>query len=173
MRLVLVTFLLCLSTRLFAQEEKRLKLTYKDSIELNKVWLRYKHALESKDIHSLHQLSYKTIHCDRFEPENSSFTKDPNLPLDTFLNRFYHVFPNFKLWRVIKTKKYHMSIDKASNWVLPNIKFQREKSLMVYNIWYLVFEPNEISKGDEGLSEAFQFMKINGKFKLYGLTSIP
>jgi len=44
---------------------------------------------------------------------------------------------------------------------------------MVYNIWYLVFEPNEISKGDEGLSEAFQFMKINGKFKLYGLTSIP
>lgn len=173
MRLVLLTFLLCLSTSLFAQKGNGLKLLYKDSIELDEIWLRYKHALGSKDIHSLHQLSYKIIHCDRFEPENSSFTKDPNLPLDTFLNRFYHVFPDLKLWRVMKTKKYHMTIDKASNWALPDIKFKRKKSLIVYNIWYLVFEPNEISKGDEGLSEAFQFMKINGEFKLCGLTSIP
>jgi hypothetical protein len=163
-------FLLCLSTILFAQGVKP---TYKDSIELNKVWIKYKHALENKDIASLHRLSYKIIHCDRFEPENSSFTKDPNLPLDTFLSRFYHVFPDLKLWRVVKTKKYHMTIDKASNWALPNIKFQRKKSLMVYNIWYLVFKPNEISKGNEGLSEAFQFMKIDGQFKLCGLTSIP
>ena len=164
---------LFLSTAVYGQEYRTSKLTREDSLELSNVWAKFKHALEIKDIQILHRLSLPSIDCDLFQPMDTRPEQNPNISIDTFLNEFYERFPDFKLWRAVKTKKYHMTTEPAIYSGQINIKSKRNKSLMLYYIWYLVFEPNEVAKGYEGQSEAFQFMKINGKFKFYGMTSIP
>ena len=45
--------------------------------------------------------------------------------------------------------------------------------LILYEVWIQTYSPNEWAKGHEGQNNAFQFVKINDKFKLFGLTSIP
>jgi len=161
------------SATLYSQKYSPTKLTHRDSIELSNVWSKYKHALAVNDINSLHKLSLHIIDCDLFQSLDKIPQQNPNISIDTFLHQFYSRFPDLKLWRVVKTKKYHMTVEPAMYSDQTNVKFKRNKSLMLYYIWYVVFEPNEIAKGHEGQSEAFQFIKTNGKFKLYGLTSIP
>jgi hypothetical protein len=171
--LSLVVCLFFVSLTLYSQDLQPVKLRYKDSIELSSVWIRYKNALANRDIHLLHNLSLKIVDCDIFQTPDPIHPQNPNISIDTFLHEFYAALPTMKLWRVMKTKKYHMEVERALYSNTTDVTFQKNKSLMIYSIWYVTFEPNEIAKGHEGESEAFQFVKIKGKFKFYGLTSIP
>lgn len=45
--------------------------------------------------------------------------------------------------------------------------------LKLYEIWVETYRPGEFAKNHKGTSHSFRFVKINGQFKFYGLTSIP
>ena len=45
------------------------------------------------------------------------------------------------------------------------------KDLKVYEVWVPTYKPDELSKGHPGSSHAFQFVKVNGEFRFFGLTS--
>ncbi len=47
------------------------------------------------------------------------------------------------------------------------------EDLTLYEVWVPTYKANELSQGHPGSSHGFQFVKINGEFKFYGLTSIP
>jgi hypothetical protein len=47
------------------------------------------------------------------------------------------------------------------------------KDLKLYEVWVETYRPDEFAKGHKGTSHSFRFVKINGRFKFYGLTSIP
>ena len=50
---------------------------------------------------------------------------------------------------------------------IPNAK------LKIYEVWVDTYLAGEWSKGHPGTIHSFQFVKINGKFTFYGLTSLP
>jgi hypothetical protein len=177
-KLSLLWFLLIIISKSYGQNLEPTKLSYKDSIELTNTWKKFKSALEKRNTKTLHQMALKIVHCDMFQNPNpnTSYNQDiynSYISFNKFLAQFYHELPKLKLWIVMKTKKYHIDVSNAIDFHPPNIKYQKKHSLKIYDIWYLTFEPNEIAKGHEGESEAFEFVKINGRFKFYGLTSIP
>jgi hypothetical protein len=166
-----------MSIVLYGQKSRSANLSYKDSIELTKTWIKFKKALELKDTETLHLLSLHIVQCDLFETPDPNITYDQSIAnsyisFDKFLMQFYQNLANSKLWSVMKTKKYHIS-EAIMNFHPPNIKYLKSKSLKTYDILYVTFEPNEIAKGHEGGSEGFEFVKSNDKFKFFGLTSIP
>lgn len=176
--LSLILVLLFIGSALYGQELQHFNSRSKDKIAVNKTWKKFKKALECKDKKNLRLLSLKRVDCDLFQappPEDSHEQDIANsyISIDTFLVRFYADLPKLKLWSVMKYKKYRIGEIAYNDFHPPNIQYQKSKSFKVSCIWYTIFEPNEITKGDEGESEAFEFVKINGKFKFYGLTSIP
>ena len=175
--LSLLALLVYLSTGLYGQESKPPNLFYKDSIELTKTWRKFKTALELKDTKTLRRLSLNIVHCDLFQTPNPNGTynqivANSYISFHAFLAQFYHDLSKLKLWSVMKTKKYQI-VECAMNFHPPNIKYLKSTSLKLYDILYVTFEPNEIEKGNEGQQEGFEFVKTNGKFRFFGLTSIP
>jgi hypothetical protein len=173
----LVTVLLFIASGLYGQESEHAKFLNKDSIELINTWKKFKISLKSRDTKSLRQLSLKTVHCDLFQTPNPNATYEQDISnsyisFDKFLVQFYRNLPKLKLWSVMKTQKYSI-VESAYNFRPPNIKYLKVKSLKFYDILYVTFEPNEIEKGHEGQQEGFEFVKIYGKYKFFGLTSIP
>src|SRR5690606_36217083 len=47
------------------------------------------------------------------------------------------------------------------------------KDLKLYEVWVPTYLAGQLSKNHPGTSHSFQFVKIDGKFRFYGLTSIP
>lgn len=45
------------------------------------------------------------------------------------------------------------------------------KDLTVYEVWVPTYKKDELSKGHQGTSHAFQFIKVNDTFRFFGLTS--
>ena len=167
---MLFLFLLFIATVTYGQT--RIAHSQKDSIALDRTWKKFKTAFLNKDVKTLKLLSLKTIKCDFYQ--NNTSDQSPYISVNTFLTDVFHGFPNTKLRRAVLTKKSNFSFEKISNLDLPeNIKPQKVKSIMICEVWYVVWEPNEIAKGHEGASEGFQFVKIDNQFKFYGLTSIP
>lgn len=54
-----------------------------------------------------------------------------------------------------------------------NMPADSPKDLVLYEVWIPTYLAGELSKNSKGASHGFQFVKINGDFKFYGLTSIP
>jgi len=173
----LIAFLSFITSGLCGQGYGHIKFRYKDSIELINTWKKFKIGLESRNIRSLRQLSLHTVHCDLFQltNHNSNYQQEISnsyISFDKFLVQFYHNLPKSKLWSAMKTKKYSI-IETRYKLRPPNIKYLKAKSINFYDILYMTIEPNEIKKGQEGEQEGFEFVNIYGKYKFWGLTSIP
>jgi hypothetical protein len=167
-------FILFITLDLFGQGTSSPKLSTKDSLKLTTTWAIFKKGLELKDRQTLSNLSLKYVYCDLFvEPDpNSTTSPNPYISFKTFLNEFFAHMPKSKLWSVVKNNKYHFSVE-DDYWHPKNGKSKKEKLQNVYQIWFITSKPNELQKGHEGQTHAFQFVKVNGEFKFYGMTSIP
>jgi hypothetical protein len=177
MRKILIVFLLFLSMGVHGQSFKPTRILYNDSVKLINTWKRLKKALKLKDTKTLRHLSLKIVHCDLFQTYNPKLTYAQSIaiaymPLNTFLTEYYQNLHKSKLWSVMKFKKYNLT-EAYMNFRPQNIKNLKSMPLILYDIMYVTFEPNEIAKGHEGASEGFEFVKINDEFKFFGLTSIP
>ncbi|MGZ3813230.1 MAG: hypothetical protein ACXVB0_15650 [Mucilaginibacter sp.] len=171
----ILTFIIALNiaTVVRGQNMSAPKPNHKDSIQLSFVWKEFKNSLTTKNIQELHKLSLKHVYCDLFEPMDATKpARDPYIHIDTFLKQFFRQMHNSKLWLVVKTKKYHMGVEHEENPRPPN-KTSIERTLKIYEIWYVTWEPNELAKGHEGQTHAFQFIKVHNRFKFYGMTSVP
>ncbi len=163
--------LLLISQLTLAQATAFSKISRRDSVVLVKTWNAFKQALSKKDDLQLRTLSLKTVRCDLFDAEAILAPNyDPYIPISKFLKQFYR---DTKLRMVVSSKHYHLSTDTVENFQPKNIKYQKTRNLITYEIWYVVWEPGELAKGHEGASDAFQFVKIGENFKFYGMTSIP
>lgn len=66
---------------------------------------------------------------------------------------------------------YHMVAVKGC--YPPDATHKRPRRFIIYQLWYGTWKPKESKDGWAGLQQAFQFVKINGDFKFFGLTSTP
>jgi len=170
---MILSILVSITCMVHGQESKNNQLHFMDTVELGNVWGRFKKALKYRDIHTLHELSLKTVRCDIFQVADINRDYNPFISLDTFLSQFFHAQPKLKLWSVMNTKKYFIRVEQPYRFPQPNIKSKKGKQLVVYEIWYNTITPNEYGDGSEGMQNIFEFVKVGKNYKFFGLSSIP
>jgi hypothetical protein len=146
-----------------------------DSVELNNVWTDFFKAIENKDTKKIKYLSLEQIDCALCISTDTK--NDPPLnyliPIDTFINQSNRDFINSQLFRAIKKRGIKISEMILVDYKPQNLPKSYGKDFIVYEVWVQTYLPNEWALGHEGQSHSFQFVKINNKFKFYGLTSVP
>ena len=163
MKKALITAIIFLSVNVSYGQEF-IKISYKDSIKLTKVWLQFKNALQNKDINTLHKLSLKKVSCTIFDTTDAKGNyKNPIKEIDVFLSQFFYEMPKSKLWYVMKTEKYFFRVVNVNQGT-------KAKKSVLYEIWYNTIKP---SKNWEGMQHQFGFAKVSGQLKFFGLGSIP
>ncbi|KGO88496.1 hypothetical protein Q765_00900 [Flavobacterium rivuli WB 3.3-2 = DSM 21788] len=130
-------------------------------------------ALVKNDLRAFTALSLKEVDCidcvGKPEFNNEGFF----VSADVF---YLNIAKNFSLspvYKALSTRGYtfdKITIKNFSPRVLPR---NYKGDLVLYEAWVPTYLVNELSKGHKGTSHGFQFIKTDGKFKFYGLTSIP
>jgi hypothetical protein len=166
---LILTFLTLTSS---GQEMEVIKINSKDSVDLEVVWKQFAKGLLSKDTNGLRQLSLNLVDCSSCISRNT-LPEDYFVPIDTFLFQAFHHLSDSKLLSVIRTKKYHFLTNRIPNYQPRSIKNRGGTDLTIYEVWYNTYEPNEWAKGHEGQSHCFEFVKVDERYKFYGLSSIP
>jgi hypothetical protein len=149
------------------------KLSYNDSLRLVDAWVKFKKTLENKNLKTLKTLSLRIVDCDIFQTPDPYHDVSPYISIDTFSKQFFQHMSNSKLWSVVKTKKYRLHVEKQINYSPEFNKKQNGLPILLFEVWFITWEPNELAKGHEGQSHAFEFVKIGNSLKFYGMTSIP
>ena len=147
------------------------KISINDSIELCKVFKKILSEVKNNSEKEFLKLSLGKIDCancnsDSFKIIN--YVSNKNL----FKNQF-KVFEQSAVNIALKKRGFHISCLVFKNYKPKNLPKKYPKDLTLFEIWIQTFLPNELAEGHEGQSNTFQFVKINNKFKLYGLSSIP
>jgi len=150
--------LITLTSSVYGQEGN-VNISYKDSIELIKTWKKFKEELFAKDVYNLKLLSRKEVIGEYlFEPINSNYK--PYILIDTLLKHFFQ--QQFSgLSPIILKNNYKIVVYSSLK-----DKKEKEKGLTQYQIWFTRYS-------EPGFQFAFIFERIKGKFKFYGLTSVP
>jgi len=130
-------------------------------------------ALVKNDLRAFTALSLKEVDCidcvGKPEFNNEGFFVDS----DVF---YLNIAKNFSLspvYKALASRGYTFDkivIKDFKPRILPK---SYQGDLVLYEAWVPTYLANELSKGHKGTSHGFQFVKVDGKFKFYGLTSIP
>jgi hypothetical protein len=131
------------------QQMKMVKTSKSDSLAVEAVWKQYVKAIATKNVRTLKKLS---------------------VTADVYIKSTLRMLPRTKLWQAVQTTKHFILTEKIKNYKPQNINTS-DDVLNVYDIWYATRQPDKI-KGYEGVRYAFQFVKEQGQFKFFGLTSL-
>ena len=176
MRNLLLVFVFTLvSSIAFAQQDgemKFLEMDKADSIEIDKTFKKFIGAIENKDAETIKRISLSEIDCDLCSDRKYP-KKDYYIPIKKFIKQAFKTYVDSPLAQAVKTRGYRSIVR-----FIPNSKPQILPSnfgndLTIYELYVQTYKPNEWMLGHEGQSHAFQFVKVNGEFKFYGMTSIP
>lgn len=151
------------------------KINYSDSLLLDKTWNTFLHAMLKKDDKKLRELSLSRIYCDFCTSPNSKATYPGGsiVLIDTFINQIYRDFLGSPLFKAIAKGRCHYSGELIPDYKPGNLPDNYGRDLYLFDVWIRTYLPGEWAKGHEGQSHAFQFVKIKGKYKFFGMTSIP
>ncbi len=149
-----------------------------DSSLLMSSWNLYIKAVENKDIKLIKTLSLSLIDCEICTANNSwsSLDKpgeDSFIKVDSFANILFNEIAQTKIWAVIKSSIPATSTRSIKDYYPRSLKIKKGTKFTIYELGYQTWKPDEFAKGHEGASHIFQFVKLKGFFKLYGVTSVP
>ena len=141
--------------------------------ELDVAFVAIIDALVKNDLRAFTSLSLKEVDCidcvGKPEFNNEGFF----VGADVFYLNIAKNFSQSPVYKALSTRGYTFDKITIKNFrprVLPR---NYEGDLVLYEAWVPTYLVNELSKGHKGTSHGFQFIKTDGKFKFYGLTSIP
>jgi len=141
--------------------------------ELDVTFVALIDALVKSDLRAFTALSLKEVDCIDCVGKPEFNDEGFFVGADVF---YLNIAKNFSLspvYKALSTRGYTFDKITIKNFrprVLPR---NYEGDLVLYEAWVPTYLVNELSKGHKGTSHGFQFIKTGGKFKFYGLTSIP
>lgn len=180
MKYLIIAFLLVCNIALAQKPTKTKKTTAKPATAqkqpsewdvLDKTFVAFIKALENNDKTAFDAIALSQVDCAECPGAGELGDITHFVPAEVF---YITVAADFKLSPVYKamTKRGYA----FSSMVLKDFKpaflpKDNPNDLKVYEVWVPTYKPDELSKGHPGSSHAFQFVKVNGEFKFFGLTS--
>lgn len=130
-------------------------------------------AIEKNDKPAFMANSLKQIDCQDCKGKPDFNEQGSAVTADVFYTDISKNFSTSPVYQAIIKKGYTFSIAVIKDFHPKYLPKDYPKDLKLYEVWVPTYLKNELSKGHPGTSHAFQFIKINGQFKFYGLVSIP
>ena len=144
------------------------KLSQNDSLNFNPFWQQFNSFITKEDTSKIRLHSLQTLNCDICNHANNQYTSIDSVLVNNFLNiKTSQLFKAIQQKRITLTKRQQQNSDTT---ITPE---KYGEILTTYEVWIQTYLPNEFASGHEGQSHCFQFIKYNGHFKLFGITSIP
>jgi hypothetical protein len=140
---------------------------------LDKSFIEFIDALVKGDKAKFTQLSLSDVDCVDCVGPTEITSEGAFVPSGFFFAVIGQKFTESPVYLAMAKKGYSFSsiiIKDFKPRVMPR---DYPKDLKLYEVWVETYKPGEFAKNHKGTSHSFRFVKINGKFKFYGLTSIP
>jgi hypothetical protein len=150
------------------------KLSRKDSLNVGKVFKELVKAIETKQTHKIIEACLNEVECkscinnDTVLIEPRSFVKAKKYAELAIVD-----FTKSKTYSALKSRGYTVHTTMLEKIEPHSFPVDYAKDIILYEVYILTYLPDELAKGHEGAVNVFQFVKINGDFKLYGIDSIP
>lgn len=140
---------------------------------LDKVFIKLIESLLQEDKNAFKTVCYGAVDCIDCvgKPE---FNEAGNfVTSEVFYLNIAKNFDKSPVYKALVKRGYTFSTIIIKDFKSKYLPTNYPKDLKLYEVWIPTYLANELSEGHPGSSHAFQFVKINGEFKLYGMTSIP
>ncbi|MGV3459495.1 MAG: hypothetical protein ACO1N9_03455 [Flavobacterium sp.] len=172
-KLGIVLALFCFNITL-AQKPAPKKAASNDWDELDKNFVQLIDALVKGDKAKFLSLSMKEVDCvDCVGAMDAAPDGTMFVPAEFFFAVIGQKFDQSPVYKAMAKKGYSFSSIILKDFKPKVIPRDSPKDLKLYEVWVETYYPGEFSKTHKGTSHSFRFVKINGKFRFYGLTSIP
>lgn len=138
---------------------------------LDKTFIAFIKALETNDKAAYTALSLPQVDCVECPNAAELGAKNNFVPSEVFYITVAKDFTVSPVYKALTKRGYAFNSMTLKGFKPGFLPKDYPKDLKIYEVWVHTYKPNELSKGHKGTSHAFQFVKINGAFKFYGLTS--
>ena len=165
---ILLTTIFLISIASSAQFKKELSI--KDSIELNHALNYLFTAIQSHDTLAIKSVSLPILHCTFCD---SGFTKEMEHNFNDFVNTLFRYTYLPRILKEYKYNRYFYHLNRVKDPPVPFIRNIKADDSNIYEVFFEILKPNELSPGHEGADFIFQFVKSNGHFVLFGMMTIP
>lgn len=170
---VLCLFACCMSWAQKPTAKSQKTAGEKDWESLDKTFAAFIKTIENNDKPGFMAISLKEVDCIDCAGKPEFNEQGTAVKADAFFAIITRHFTTSPVYLALVKKGYTFSIAEIKDFKPKSLPKEYPKDLKLYEVWVPTYLKNELSKGHPGASHAFQFVKINGQFKFYGLISIP
>ncbi|WP_146185919.1 hypothetical protein [Flavobacterium album] len=147
--------------------------TQKEWDELDKNFIALVDALVKGDKTKFLALSCKEVDCVDCVGAVEAAKGAVFVPAEFYFTVISQKFTESPVYKAMAKKGYSFSSVIVENFKPKVVPKDYPKDLKIYEVWVETYKKDEFAKGHPGTSHSFRFIKINGKFRFYGMTSIP
>lgn len=140
-----------------------------ESKKLITSWLQFLNAINSRDSQELKRLSLDSVICSVCEGFESQHFYNDVEPIDSFIRSSFKNLKESQLWEKLKSEKFEIHVAKYPDRKPLHFRLPNNESLIIYTIGYKMITTFENSKYQQ--YHSFEFVKVNGEFKFYGMRS--
>lgn len=152
------------------EQIKQVHIPGKDKMALLSTWYKFLNAIEAKNSQKIKALSLDSVACSVCEGFASPDFYNDVEPIDTFISASYINFPNTELWKNMKRNRPKITATKHPNLKPAHFQLHNNESLIIYNL--ITEVALKYGKHKYQQRHTFQFVKIDGEFRFYGMESL-
>lgn len=138
---------------------------------LDKTFVAFIKALENNDKAGFNAIALSQVDCAECPGAGELGDTTHFVPAEVFYITVAADFKASPVYKAMVKRGYAFSSMILKDFKPSFLPKNNPNDLKVYEVWVPTYKPDELSKGHPGSSHAFQFVKINGEFKFFGLTS--
>lgn len=139
--------------------------------ELDKTFVAFVRALENKDKAAYNSITLQQVDCAECPGGGDQSSFSHFVPAEVFYITVAEDFKISPVYKAMVKRGYAFNSMILKDFKPAFLPKDISSDLKVYEVWVQTYKPNELSKGHTGTNHAFQFIKVNGAFKFFGLTS--
>jgi len=172
-KLLIFCFLSVAVTGMAQTKNQTSKGTKSEWDKLDATFIKFIDALVKDNKAAFKAISYPAVDCIDCVGTPDFNKEGYFVTADVFYLNIANNFVNSPVYKGLAKRGYTFSISEIKDFKPKILPRDYPKDLKLYEVWVPTYLKGELSGNHPGTSHAFQFIKINGEFRFYGLTSIP
>jgi hypothetical protein len=172
-RLLVYCLIICGISSFAQQQIGAVKVTKEEWDKLDKVFQATIDAISNNNEAAFNKIAYPVIDCIDCVGTPEFNNRGYFVTRDVFYLNIAGNFTKSPVYKALVKRGYTFGAILLKGYRPKYLPDNYPEDLTLYEVWIPTYLANELSKVHPGTSHAFQFVKINGEFKLFGMTSIP
>lgn len=129
-------------------------------------------AIKTRNTEQIREMSLDSIYCSICEGIRDDYYDNDLDDIKNYIDSAYQHFPDEKIWGPADGRfKLKFSADKYKKTKPANFKLKENEKLLIYHVFFYELSGKKSPRFPMPKSHIFKFVKIDGNFKLYGMTS--